>query len=73
MPKNNLLVHFQHKTGMITESEFRNVLKNIGGIIDDDVIEQIFQEVDVDGNGVIDYDEFSSMVRNYMEDGDMES
>ncbi len=58
---------------MITESEFRNVLKNIGGIIDDDTIEQIFQEVDVDGNGVIDYDEFSSMVRNYMEDGDMDA
>lgn len=65
-------MRFQHRSGFISEADFRMILKTLGDINDDEVLDQIFQEVDVDGNGVIDYNEFSSMVRNYMQDDDVE-
>lgn len=48
-------------------------MKNVGEINDDELLDQIFQEIDVDGNGVIDYHEFASMVRHYLKDDDVES
>ena len=55
----------------MSEKDFKFILREIGGIDDDSVIEEVFAEVDVDGNGLVDYDEFSSMVRNYMTDDDV--
>uniref|UniRef100_A0A914VXK1 EF-hand domain-containing protein n=1 Tax=Plectus sambesii TaxID=2011161 RepID=A0A914VXK1_9BILA len=54
--------------GKSKKGEISNV---VGDIDDDRIIDDVFAEVDVDGNGLIDYDEFSSMVRNYMTDDDV--
>ena len=45
-------------TGMIHASELTEVLKNKGTNLADDEVEQIIQEVDVYGNGKINYSEF---------------
>ncbi len=53
--------------------EFQQVLRGIGEINDDSIIEGIFSEFDVDANGLIDYDEFTNFVKSYMTEEDMES
>lgn len=55
----------------MSKKDFAFVLRQYGGIQDNQVIDEIFAEVDVDGNGFIDYDEFAYMVRNYMTDDDI--
>uniref|UniRef100_A0A0N4U4F0 Calmodulin n=1 Tax=Dracunculus medinensis TaxID=318479 RepID=A0A0N4U4F0_DRAME len=57
--------------GVVSKKDFAFVLRQYGGIQDNQVIDEIFAEVDVDGNGFIDYDEFAYMVRNYMTDDDI--
>ncbi|GMS78836.1 hypothetical protein PENTCL1PPCAC_1011, partial [Pristionchus entomophagus] len=59
------------EAGCISKRDFHYVLREFGDITDNTIIEEIFNEVDVDGNGVIDADEFSYMVRNYMNDDDI--
>ncbi|KAK5979474.1 HLH domain-containing protein [Trichostrongylus colubriformis] len=49
----------------------RYILRELGDITDNQIIDEIFMEADVDGNGLIDYDEFSYMVKNYMTDDDI--
>lgn len=61
----------QSETGSVSEKDFRYILKEVGGFEDDTIIDEVFAEVDVDGNGIVDYDEFSAMVRNYMTDDDV--
>ncbi|VDP17691.1 unnamed protein product [Soboliphyme baturini] len=58
----------QQKNGVITEAEFREVMKMLGDIGNDRIIDHIFQEIDIDGNGVIDYEEFSSIVKQYLQE-----
>jgi len=43
---------------MIHASELTEVLRNKGTTLDDDEVNQIIQEVDVYGNGKINYSEF---------------
>ena len=64
---------FQSSAGTINEDDFRTILRGLGEIHNDEVIEDIFSEFDVDGNGVIDYAEFSNMVKNYLTEEDVES
>jgi len=45
------------------------VFREIGGFTEDK-IDEVFREVDVAGNGQIDYEEFSQMVRNYLFEDD---
>uniref|UniRef100_A0A915K2N1 EF-hand domain-containing protein n=1 Tax=Romanomermis culicivorax TaxID=13658 RepID=A0A915K2N1_ROMCU len=59
----------QDRNGIISEVEFKTVFREIGGFTEDK-IDEIFREVDVAGNGQIDYEEFSQMVRNYLFDDD---
>ena len=57
----------QDKNGIISETEFKRILKELGGLTED-VMDTLFREVDVAGNGHIDYDEFAQMVKNYLLD-----
>jgi len=61
----------QGESGHITKRDFQYILRELGDISDDSVIEEIFTEADVDGNGLIDYDEFTFLVKNYMTDEDV--
>ncbi len=57
----------EDKNGVVSESEFKHVMKDLGRF-PDDFIDEIFDEVDVAGNGHIDYDEFAQMVKSYLLD-----
>ncbi len=63
----------QNGSGTIGDEDFRLILQGLGGIQDERIIEEIFIEFDVDGNGVIDFAEFSNMVKSYMTEEDVES
>ncbi|XP_026462891.1 calmodulin-like [Ctenocephalides felis] len=52
----------QNDDGMITSSELRIVMNRLGEKLTDEEIEEMIKEADVDGNGVIDYEEFYSMM-----------
>ena len=67
----NLSSYFQSENGGISKKDFRYILRELGDITDNQIIDEIFNEADVDGNGVIDYDEFTYMVKNYMTDDDI--
>ncbi|KAF8355040.1 hypothetical protein PRIPAC_96663 [Pristionchus pacificus] len=61
----------QAETGSVTKRDFAWVLREFGDITDMTIIEDIFNESDVDGNGLIDKDEFTFMCRNYLTDDDL--
>ncbi|VDK87584.1 unnamed protein product [Litomosoides sigmodontis] len=57
--------------GVVSKKDFQYILSELGDIRDKVIVDEIFAEADVDGNGVLDYDEFTFMVRNYMIDDDL--
>ncbi|VDK18548.1 unnamed protein product [Anisakis simplex] len=59
------------ESGAVSKKDFEFILREVGDITDNAIIDEIFDEVDVDGDGIIDYDEFTFMVRNYMTDDDI--
>ncbi|GMR56538.1 hypothetical protein PMAYCL1PPCAC_26733, partial [Pristionchus mayeri] len=59
------------EAGTISKRDFQYILRELGDITDNTIIDEIFNECDVDGNGIIDADEFADMVRNYMTDDDI--
>ncbi|VDM98807.1 unnamed protein product [Thelazia callipaeda] len=59
------------EVGLISKKDFQYILEELGDIRDKAVVDEIFAEADVDGDGVLDYDEFTFMVRNYMVDEDL--
>uniref|UniRef100_A0A0K0DFP2 Troponin C n=1 Tax=Angiostrongylus cantonensis TaxID=6313 RepID=A0A0K0DFP2_ANGCA len=59
------------ESSVISKKDFQYILRELGDITDNQIIDEIFLEADVDGNGLIDYDEFSYMVKNYMTDEDI--
>uniref|UniRef100_A0A915Q0B7 EF-hand domain-containing protein n=1 Tax=Setaria digitata TaxID=48799 RepID=A0A915Q0B7_9BILA len=59
------------EVGVVSKKDFQYILSELGDIRDNAVVDEIFAEADVDGNGVLDYDEFTFMVRNYMIDEDL--
>ncbi|GMR58478.1 hypothetical protein PMAYCL1PPCAC_28673 [Pristionchus mayeri] len=59
------------KSDAINKSDFAYILRELGDITDRDLINEIFNESDLDGNGVIDKDEFEAMCANYFQPGDI--
>uniref|UniRef100_A0A1I7VRM1 EF hand family protein n=1 Tax=Loa loa TaxID=7209 RepID=A0A1I7VRM1_LOALO len=59
--------------GVVSKKDFQYILTELGDIRNKAVIDEIFAEADVDGDGVLDYDEFAFMVRNYMIDEDLDT
>ncbi|KJH46302.1 EF hand [Dictyocaulus viviparus] len=49
------------ESNVISKKDFQYILRELGDITDNQIIDEIFLEADVDGNGLIDYDEFSYM------------
>lgn len=62
---------FQSESGVVSKKDFEYILSELGEIRDKAVVDEIFAEADVDGDGVLNYDEFTFMVRNYMIDEDL--
>ncbi|ESO01022.1 hypothetical protein HELRODRAFT_123894, partial [Helobdella robusta] len=53
------------KDGYITMDEVVEVLLSMGSRPSHECIEEVFEQVDLDGNGKIDFDEFLLLVRRY--------
>ena len=49
--------------GLISASELKAVMKNVGESMNDTEIEQMIKEVDIDGDGQINYIEFVKMLK----------
>ncbi|XP_016969658.1 calmodulin [Drosophila rhopaloa] len=49
-------------TGVISESEFRHIMKNLGEQMSDDEVEEIIRDADSDNEGNIDYVRFVNMM-----------
>jgi calmodulin len=60
------------RDGSITTKELSNVMKNLIRDISDAEIKQIIQEVDIDGNGIIDFEEFVVMMNRRNRESDAE-
>ena len=61
----NYLVHtiaFQDGNGFINRQELRVVMQNLGEKLTDDEIECLIDDVDIDGDGQINYEEFYIMM-----------
>ncbi|EPB67011.1 EF hand [Ancylostoma ceylanicum] len=65
------IIIVQSESSVISKKDFQYILRELGDITDNQIIDEIFLEADVDGNGLIDYDEFTYMVKNYMTDDDI--
>ncbi|KAK9766440.1 hypothetical protein K7432_004463 [Basidiobolus ranarum] len=50
--------------GVIDPQELKSVLEHYGEHIDDDEIQRMFNEVDIDGNGYIEFDEFVKLMKS---------
>ncbi|XP_072971799.1 calmodulin-1-like [Typha angustifolia] len=51
------------KNGFISPSELRSVLINLGEIMTDEEVEEMIMEVDMDGDGQVNYEEFVHMMK----------
>ena len=49
--------------GFISPAELRHVLMHIGEKLTDDEIDEMIMEVDIDGDGLINYEEFVYMMQ----------
>ena len=49
-------------SGYITSDELRRILMDLGEDVTEEEMDQLILEADLDGNGRIDYDEFSKLV-----------
>ncbi|CAJ0956972.1 unnamed protein product, partial [Mesorhabditis belari] len=59
------------ESGVISKKDFQYILRELGDITDSIIVDEIFMEADVDGNGLLDSDEFTYMCKNYMTDEDI--
>ncbi|KAH7721562.1 calmodulin isoform a [Aphelenchoides avenae] len=57
--------------GMISQKDFEYVLREIGDINNSWLLEELFTEYDVDGDGFIGPAEFGVLVRDYLTDDDI--
>ena len=53
---------FQDGNGFINRQELRIVMMNLGEKLNDDEIEYLIDDVDIDGDGQINYEEFYIMM-----------
>lgn len=49
--------------GLVSHSELRHVLFNIGEKLSDEEIEEMINDADIDGDGSINYEEFVKMMQ----------
>ena len=55
-------IAFQDGNGFINRQELRVVMQNLGEKLTDDEIECLIDDVDIDGDGQINYEEFYIMM-----------
>ena len=62
--KEAFAVFDKDKSGSISAAELRHVISNLGEPVDEDEMEDMMKEADKDGNGMINYKEFVSVLLN---------
>ena len=63
---------FSNKDGSVNSLELANILKSININISDEEIKEIMTEIELEGNGEINYDEFISILNKREKDVDNE-
>jgi calmodulin len=48
--------------GCVTTAELRYVMMNIGENLTDEQVDELVEEADIDGDGLVDYQEFAYML-----------
>jgi len=61
----------RNETGVIMKNDFEFVLRELGGMNNTALLDELFAEFDVDSDGFIDYEEFAFLVKNYLHDDDI--
>ncbi|XP_028676067.1 calcium-binding protein LPS1-alpha-like [Erpetoichthys calabaricus] len=56
--------------GSISETEMRQIMKNLGEKLTDEEIDTMLKEADIDGDGLVNYDEFKEAFSMFDKDGD---
>ena len=54
----------KNKDGVLNKEEIIESYKNVYGSIDEDIVENMIKSIDLDGNGVVDYNEFLNCTMN---------
>ena len=70
--KNIFEMHDSNKDGNVNSIELANILKSININISDEEIKEIMREIELEGNGEINYDEFISILNRREKDVDTE-
>ncbi|XP_060592824.1 neo-calmodulin-like [Ruditapes philippinarum] len=52
----------KENTGNISNADLRRIMTTYGEVLNDEEIEEMIKEADTDGDGIVDYAEFISMV-----------
>ncbi|TRY79379.1 hypothetical protein TCAL_09821 [Tigriopus californicus] len=55
-------IYDKHGNGYITTKVLKEILREIDSTLNEDNLEQIIEEVDEDGSGTVDFDEFMTMM-----------
>ena len=58
------LIWDKNRDGVLNKEEIVESYKTVYGSIDEDVVENIIKSIDLDGNGVVDYNEFLNCTMN---------
>jgi len=51
--------------GFITAAELRHVMLNIGESLSEEQVDELVEEADIDGDGLVDYQEFAQMLESH--------
>ena len=70
--KEALEIFDKNKDGYITTKELGDIMKNLGQTPSEAELQDIINEVDIDGNGTIDFKEFQGLMARKMRDNDSE-
>ena len=54
-------------SGLISRSELKRLMNNLGQTLSDEELDAMMSEVDKDGNGEIDFEEFKAMMVSYFQ------
>ena len=61
-PSSHLIFFFKDGNGFINRQELRVVMMNLGEKLNEEEIESLIDDVDIDGDGQINYEEFYLMM-----------